>query len=69
MEKEFLVGYIGRKAVKVEVRISDANNLSITGEVGRHSFGQIREQLLDIDELAEGWTVGKVAKLHQIWKE
>ena len=69
MQKEFLIGYIGRRAVKVEIRLSDANNLAISGEVGHHTIGQIRDQLMDIDELSEGWTVGKVKKLSDIWKE
>lgn len=69
MFKEITIGQIENRPVTVEIRIKAGDNLSIMGNVGRHSFGQIRDCLMDVDTLAEGWTVGKVAKLHQIWKE
>lgn len=69
MFKEIKLGLIGRRPVMVEIAINTSDNLRISGNVGAISFGQIRDELLNIEKLAEGWTVGKVAKLHQIWKE
>lgn len=69
MFKKIKLGLIGRRPVMVDINIKEGDNLSICGNVGAIAFGQIRDELLNIENLAEGWTVGKVAKLHQIWKE
>lgn len=69
MFKRIKLGMIGHRDMMVDINIKKGDNLSICGNVGQHSFGQIRDELMNIEILAEGWTVGKIAKLHQIWKD
>lgn len=69
MEKKLRIGNIGSSAVWVVIKIDEKENLSITGNVGTRSFGQIRDELLKITHCEPGWNVGKIVKLHSIWKE
>jgi len=69
MFKKLTIGKIDHRPVVVEIGIKEGDNLSICGNVGNIAYGQIRDELLNITETAPGWTVGKIAKLYQIWKD